>query len=255
MTDLDGMCAEGAKLALCWTGNAGWLLGTDGLLVGIDLDLQPGAGRLRAPVVSIEDVEPRLSVLFVTHGHGDHMNGATCTALAGHSGCLFVVPANCREALLDLGAPPERVCVAVPGQPFELPGIQVTPLRAIHGHKDFTVYQGANLDDCGYLLTFGGKRILHPGDSLLLPEHLQSAPLDVLFVSPTEHNTHVERSAALIESLRPAHVFPQHFGTYKTTDANRFWTQGYPDELRAALSEAMQARYHKLGEGAVFVVE
>ena len=253
--DVSKLCTERGELALCWTGNAGWLLGTEGLLIGIDLDLQPGEGRLVGPAVRVEDVVAPLSFAFVTHGHNDHLNRYTCGALARDSECTFVLPANCREAALELGVPQERIRVAVPGQPFELPGIRVSPLRAIHGHKDFTVYQGANLEDCGYLLTLAGKRILHPGDSLLLPEHLHSGPLDVLFVSPTEHNTHVERSAALIESLKPAHVFPQHYGTYKTTDANRFWTQGYPDQLRAQLSEAMQARYHKLEQGAVFVLK
>ena len=254
MTDLCKLCTASGELAVCWTGNAGWLMGTDALLIGIDLDLQPGEGRLAVPAVSVEDVAPRLSVLFITHGHGDHFNRYTCGVLGREFECLFVLPANCKEAAMEMGVPLERIHVAVPGHPFELPGVHVAPLRAIHGHKDFTVYQGANLEDCGYLLTLGGKRVLHPGDSLLLPEHLESGPLDVLFVSPTEHNTHVERSVSLIESLKPEHVFPQHYGTYKATAANRFWTQGYPDEVRARLSHTMQARYHKLGEGAVFVV-
>jgi L-ascorbate metabolism protein UlaG (beta-lactamase superfamily) len=255
MTDLSKLYAPAGQLAVCWTGNAGWLIGAEGRVIGIDLDLQPGEARRTEPAVSVEDVAPRLSVLFVTHGHGDHMNRFTCEALARKSACTFVLPVNCTGAAREIGVPEERVRVARPGQPFDLPGVHVAPLRAIHGHKDFTVYQGANLEDCGYLLTLGGRRVLHPGDSLLLPEHLESAPLDVLFVSPTEHNTHVERSASLIESLKPEHVFPQHYGTYKTTDANRFWTQGYPEELRARLSGAMQARYHKLEEGAVFVLE
>ena len=77
----------------------------------------------------------------------------------------------------------------------------------------------------------------------------------MLFVSPTEHNMHVERAAALIETLKPAHVFPQHYGTYHTTPENRFWTEGYPDELARALSAPMLERYHKLDQGMVFVVE
>jgi len=255
MTNVSEIRAEGGGLALCWTGNAGWLIGTDRLLIGIDLDLQPGQSRLAEPAVSAEDVAPILSVLFVTHGHGDHFNAYTCRALARKSECLFVLPSNCTEGAAKIGLPQERIRVASPKHPFELMGIHVAPLRAMHGHRDFAVSQGANLDDCGYLLTVGGKRIFHPGDSVFLADHLAVGPLDVLFVSPTEHNMHVERSAFLIESLKPAYVLPQHYGTYRTTPENRFWTEGYPDELRARLSEAMQARYHKLNEGTVFRVE
>jgi len=249
------MLSQSRNLAVCWTGNAGWLLGSEGLLIGIDLDLQPPGSRLSQPVISAEEVAPCLSVLFVTHGHGDHFNRDTCRVLARRSECLFVVPANCAEAAAQSGMSERRMHVAAPGWPFDLPGVQVSPQRAIHGHKDFTVYQGANLDDCGYLLTIGGKKVFHPGDSVLLADHLELGHLDVLFISPTEHNMHVERAAFLIERLKPEHVFPQHYGTYQITDENRFWTKGYPDELGAALSETMRARYHRLPEGAVFIVE
>lgn len=255
MTNVGEIHTAAGQLALCWTGNAGWLMGTGGLLIGIDLDLRPDGSRLAEPAISAEDVAPRLSALFVTHGHGDHFNPHTCRVLAQKSGCLFVLPANCTDAAAEMGIPDRRIRVAAPRRLFELLGIHVAPQRAIHGRRDFTVYQGANLDDCGYLLTIGGKKVFHPGDSVLLADHLELGHLDVLFISPTEHNMHIERAAFLIESLQPEHVFPQHYGTYRITDENRFWTQGYPDELEAALSETMRARYHKLDEGAVFVVQ
>jgi L-ascorbate metabolism protein UlaG (beta-lactamase superfamily) len=117
------------------------------------------------------------------------------------------------------------------------------------------VYRRANLDDCGYVLTLGGRRIFQPGDSVLLQDHLEDlGDVDVLFVSPTFHNMHVAASKTLIETVRPEFVFPQHFGTYRPTDQNSYWTVGYPDELRAALSRAMQERFHKLDQGEIFCI-
>jgi L-ascorbate metabolism protein UlaG (beta-lactamase superfamily) len=153
-----------------------------------------------------------------------------------------------------LGIPESRLCVAHPGAPFEVRGLRVEPQRALHGHWHGSVYRGANLEDCGYLFTLGGKRILQPGDTVLLHDHLELENVDVLFVSPTDHNMHVQRSAILINALEPAHVFPQHFGTYVETDANRYWTKGYPDELGAILPKQTRERFRKLAQGELFVM-
>jgi L-ascorbate 6-phosphate lactonase len=109
------------------------------------------------------------------------------------------------------------------------------------------------LDDCGYALTLGGRKIFQPGDTVLLQDHLEDlGDVGILFVSPTLHNMHVAGAKTLIETIRPEFVFPQHFGTYQPTEQNNFWTVGYPDELRAALSPEMQQRFHKLDQGEVF---
>ena len=124
-----------------------------------------------------------------------------------------------------------------------------------HGHTNFSVYRGANLDDCGYLITLSEQRIFEPGDSVLLQDHLEDlGEVNVLFVSPTLHNMHLAGSKTLIETLRPHYVFPQHFGTYRVTEQNSYWTVGYPDELRASLSPETRQRFHKLEQGAVFQI-
>jgi L-ascorbate 6-phosphate lactonase len=103
--------------------------------------------------------------------------------------------------------------------------------------------------NCGYLLVLGGRTFFWPGDSVLTEEHLALRDVNVLFVSPTVHNMHVDRSAILINALQPDLVIPQHFGTYREDDGNRFWTKGYPDELRLVLSEDLQRRYRNLAIG------
>jgi len=153
-----------------------------------------------------------------------------------------------------------RVVVPEPGHPFEIRGIRVEPIHAIHGNQEFTVltrepdFVESIRHSCGYVLNIRGKRFLHPGDSVLTEEHLTLKDIDVLFVSPTVHNMYVDRSTILINHLQPAHVFPQHFGTYRQTDENAFWTHGYPDELKQRLSLELQERYHKLQQGEMFVI-
>ena len=241
-------------IALCWLGNLSWLLSSQNRLIAFDLDLHLDC-RIRTSPIPAEAIAPMLEVVFITHEHEDHFNSTTSGILANKSDCLFVVPANCEQKALEIGITEKRIHIARPGEAFDLPGIHVEPQRAIHGDKLFTVYRHANLKDCGYVFKFGGKTFLQPGDTVLLEEHLELTHVDVLFVSPTVHNTYIDRSTILINAIEPDYIFPQHFGTYIQNEENLFWTKGYPDELKAKLSRSMQAHYHKLNPGEVFVIE
>jgi L-ascorbate metabolism protein UlaG (beta-lactamase superfamily) len=251
---LDDLRSTEHGVALCWLGNLSWLICADGQLIATDLDLDR-KGRIQPSPIPTAEIAPALSVHLITHGHEDHFGSDTCRILRERSSCLFVVPASCVDKAHGLGIPASRLHVARPGDPFDLPDLHVAPLRALHGHLYGSVYRHANMEDCGYLFATGGKRFLQPGDTVLLHEHLEFSDVDGLFVSPTVHNTQVDRSAVLINAIEPRHIFPQHFGTYVQTDDNRFWTKGYPDELKAVLPRRMQERFHKLAQGQVFVVE
>ena len=250
---LDQILSTTAKISLYWLGNLGWLIGSQGRLMAFDLDLDHEL-RLYPSPISAAEIAQELNVLFITHEHGDHFNADTVTILARNPECVFVVPANCTEKAASIGIPESRIVIARPGEDFMLFDMQIHPLRALHGDRKHAVYRHANLEDCGYIITLVGRRLLQPGDSVLLQDHLECKDIDILFVSPTEHNTHIEDSLTLITSLKPEYIFPQHFGTYRQTDQNRYWTRGYPDKLKAALPEPIQKCFHKIGQGEVFFI-
>jgi L-ascorbate 6-phosphate lactonase len=77
----------------------------------------------------------------------------------------------------------------------------------------------------------------------------------VLFFSPTEHNMHIDPSLILINELEPEYILPQHRDTYRVTPENRYWTSGYPHEVRLRLSRPLQARYHILKQGQKLEIE
>lgn len=257
---LDQIRAHNSGLAVWWVGNAGWLIKADNVLIGVDLDLSTNT-KISPPVISAAELAPHLDLAFATHHHGDHCNASTLEALAAQPRTTFVLPRPCLQAVAKLNIPKDRIIVPDPGSPFDAKGIHVEPIHAIHGNQDFTVLtrEPDFIDkiryNCGYILSILGKRFLHPGDSVLTEEHLNLKNIDVQFVSPTVHNMYIDRSMILINRLQPAYIFPQHFGTYRQTDENAFWTRGYPDELKLRLSADLQKRYHKLNQGQMFRIQ
>lgn len=251
---IDEVRSHRSGLAIWWVGNAGWLVKADGLLIGIDLDLD-STERIAPPPVTAEELAGEIDVAFATHHHGDHFDAATLAKIAAKPRCTFVLPRTCLKGAAEAGIPRERIVVPEPLVPFEVKGVPVRPLHAIHGNQMFTVltretdFVESIAHNCGYLVTLGGRTLFWPGDSVLTEEHLALRGVNVLFVSPTVHNMHVDRAAILINAVQPDLIVPQHFGTYREDDENRFWTKGYPDELRLALSADLQKRYRKLAIG------
>ena len=250
---VDDIEAHHAGVAVWWTGNNGWLIKADDVLIGTDLAIEDDNRISQAPI-STAELAPVLDIAFITHAHGDHFNHATARILTEQGACWFILPANCAADAQRIGIPESRIRVARPREPFELGGVKVWPLRAIHGNARHAVYYDANLEDCGYRLELAGKTFLQPGNSVLLEDHLFVEHVDVLFFSPTEHNTFIDASVILINSLEPAYILPQHRDTYRVTPENRFWTHAYPHEVALRLSQALQARYHILEQGEKLVI-
>ena len=241
--------AHDSGMAVWWIGQNSWLIKSGDFLIGTDLVLEDEEPRLYQSPISSAELAPLLDVSFITHGHGDHFGRTTSRILAEKSKCTFVMPVNCVKTAQGLGIPLERIRQAVPEQPLQIESMEVLPLRALHGNPKFAVYEKANFEDCGYLFTLGGKKILQPGDSVLLEDHLFIGHVDVLFISPTEHNTYIEPSVMLINELEPEIILPQHSGTFRVTPENRYWTRGYAYEVGRLLSKPLKARYHILEHG------
>jgi len=234
--------------AVWWLGHNSWLIKSGDVVVATDLLLQDSYKPEPSPVTP-EELAPILDISFITHGHDDHFNKYTTKILLEKSQCIFVLPESCLEIARELGIPDNRMVIAKPRESFELMGIQVDALRAIHGNKNFAIYYEANLQDCGYHLTIDGTTYLQPGDTYLLEDHLFLEHVDVLFFSPTEHNMYIDRSVFLINALEPDYILPQHHGTVKYDERDRFWAKGYPAEVKIRLTKALQERYHILQPG------
>ena len=246
---IDEIRAHKKGIAVWWVGHNGWLIKSDNILVGTDLPLETKARAVPSPVTA-KELASELNISFITHEHSDHFERETSRILLEDGDCTFVMPASCLDAAKnDVQIPDDRIKVAEPRKGFDIGEVHIEAVRAIHGNRNYAVYYEANLQDCGYVISMGGKRFLQMGDSVLLEDQLFLENIDVLFFSPTEHNTYIERSVILINALEPEYIFPQHRDTFKVTPENRFWTNAYPYEVKLRLSKSLQERYHILEMG------
>ena len=245
---IDQIRSQKSGTSVWWAGQDSWIIKSGNLVIATDLFLENN-GRIAPAPVTPEELADILDISFVTHSHGDHFEEFTSKILLEKSSCIFVMPESCLAEAHRMKIPDSRIVVARPREPFEVKGIHVEPLRAIHGNSNFAIYYEANLQDCGYLLTINGKVFLQPGDTYLLEDHLFVKNVDVLFVSPTEHNMYIDPAVILINALNPEYIFPQHHSTVAVNEENRFWAKGYPDEVRIRLSRALKERYHILRPG------
>ena len=243
-------------IGVWWAGHNSWIIKSGDMVVTTDLYLENSL-RLSPSPITPEEIASEVDISFVTHAHGDHFNEYTSRVLLEKSSCIFVMPESCVPVAKKLKIPDNRIVVTKPRESYKVNGISVEAVRAIHGNANFAIYYEANLQDCGYVFTLGGKRFLQPGDTYLLEDHLFLKDIDVLFFSPTEHNMYIDRSVILINTLDPEYIFPQHHSTIAFGEGNkyRFWAKGYPDEVKIRLSRPLQERYHILTPGDGKVLE
>jgi len=245
---------------LRWIGNAGWQIRFGPISILIDPDLETGSFKLPNAVISdtlADEIIHTTDAVLVSHEHGDHFNRPTAHRLAEESDCRFILPASCLYAAREAGLPQKRIIAAHHRRKIDLfgDGLTVTPFPAIHGHIHGSVYRHYDPSDCGYLIQTESLGLFHPGDTLLLDEHFDLPEVDVLFVSPTEHNTNVLQSLVLISKLMPRYILPQHRDTYVVTDDNYFWTSAHDKTLYDALDENQKERYHTLPIGGEIKIE
>ena len=180
-------------------GHACFLLesGPHKILIDPFLSGNPGAGA------SADSVE--CTMIFVTHGHHDHLGDAEAIARrtgAPIFGLVDVVSALPQDLTLLSGNTGGRQ---------ELPFGAVKIVNAIHGSG----IPGALA--CGFVFELEGKRIYHAGDTaltmdmqLLADEHIDLALLpigDFYTMGPDD-------ALRAVKLIRPRCVVPMHFNTF-----------------------------------------
>jgi L-ascorbate metabolism protein UlaG (beta-lactamase superfamily) len=161
----------------------------------------------------LEDGEPA-ALILITHDHYDHCSPQDIAKIRTDETEIIAI-AGCAK---KLGGRVHRV---KPGDRLTVKGVDIEVVPAYNTNKRFHP-QGAG--HVGFVVTVGGQRIYHAGDTDFIPEMQKiKADIALLPVSGVYVMT-AEEAAKAAEAIQPQVAVPMHYGSIvgSAQDARRF---------------------------------
>lgn len=156
---------------------------------------------------------PKEDLILVTHEHGDHLDGQVIQKLSGENTKLLLSQA----AFEQHGSG----TVLKNGEVKTVNGIQIEAVPAYniaHKRDNGQPFHPRGRGN-GYVLTLGGKRVYVAGDTENIPEMKDLKDIDVAFLPMNlPYTMSPEMAADAAKTIKPAILYPYHFGS---TDTNQ----------------------------------
>lgn len=194
-----GMDTRIGDIEVTWLGHAGFRFKTGELVVYVD-PFKVSHGE-------------KADLILVTHDHYDHCDPSSISSLRKEE-TVIIAPKGCKSKVQGI----DEIKL---GETLERKGIQVEAVAAYNKEKHFHP-QGSGV---GYLLTIGGERIYHAGDTDSIPEmgELGKVNLALLPVGGT-YTMNAEEAAEAAKRIDPDVAIPMHWGDIVGTrkDAEEF---------------------------------
>lgn len=169
-------------------------------------------------MIDASDVADVADVIFITHEHYDHCSLADIQKIASDKTTIVTVP-GCQSKIANkvMGA----IAVTNPGEAGVIGDVAYETVISYNTNKQFHSKEN---DWAGFIITLGGVRIYHAGDTDFIPE-MSSYECDValLPVSGTYVMT-AEEAVKAAETIKPKLAIPMHYGAIVGTksDAEKF---------------------------------
>lgn len=244
-----GEPAPAGGLEITYVGNEGFLIASGETKVLVDALYRQGvAGYLVHPPALREKLESAappfdgVDIVLATHFHADHFDaGAVAAHLEASPGALFVsTPQAVEKMRAGSGWPGirDRVRETFPpvGDRFMVThgGATVTAVNLHHG-------RGRPIQNLGFIIEVGGRRLLHMGDTQasredLAPHRLEDSGIDICLI-PYWYLTDGSLREAAMREVRPRTVVPIHIPA-ADAPASYFGEPGALEGLLAAIDEA-----------------
>ncbi|MEM2140736.1 MAG: MBL fold metallo-hydrolase [Nitrososphaera sp.] len=158
-------------------------------------------------------------IVFISHNHFDHLSPDDLKHVVGQK-TTIVAARECGAQLKQLGLDTKLVS---PGDRLTVKDVAVEVLAAYNTNKDFHPKADGKV---GYVMTLGGLRIYHTGDTDIIPEMEHARPdVALVPVSGTYVMTADEAAKATDERIKPKMLaIPMHYASIVGTedDARRF---------------------------------
>ncbi len=205
-----------------WLYQAGFVIKSPGgTMLAIDPYLSEsvlmsyGIGRgVPAPLTA---TEAEFDAVVATHSHDDHLDPDCVAEFAEHQGTLFVGPPSTVKIARGGGFPATRTHALRRGDTVEIGDITIEAVMARHEFEP-----EPTPDALGYLVTAGGWRIYHSGDTeydaRIVDDTEGRVDVSLVCMNGTAGNMDVDEAAVLAWRQRPRLAVPMHFGLWRDED-------------------------------------
>jgi len=165
----------------------------------------------------------KANIIFVTHEHYDHCSLKDIKKIST-SETIVVAPESCKTQLSGM-----KTKFVKPGDKIVVDGIEVEAVPAYNVNKfriPGEVFHPKEEEKVGYIITFGGVKIYHAGDTDLIQE-MKNIQVDIalLPVSGTYVMT-AEEAAEATKMIKTEIAIPMHYGAIVGTEKDAGILQG-----------------------------
>ena len=178
-----------------WLGHDSFRLEEDGKVVYID-------------PYQLPPEPPEADLILVTHDHFDHCSPEDVARIRGPDTVVVTIAAAASQL-------PEPVQIVAPGDTLTAAGIPLEAVPAYNVNKfraPGQPYHPREAGHVGYVITLGGRRIYHAGDTDCIPE-MERITVDVALLPVSGiYVMTPEEAAAAAASIHPRVAVPMHVG-------------------------------------------
>ncbi len=226
------------SIQFAWVGQAGFLFKTKQIRLGIDLYLSDSLAKKykggefphnRMVDVPIQpEALTNLDVVLCSHGHTDHMDKETLTALFSKGrGPLVIAPRYEVSRLLDMKIPVQRIVGLSEGESFQVrEGVTIHAIPA--AHEELTYDSWGQIKALGFVVDMGFVSWYHSGDTVRFPSLCESVktwnptlcflPVNGKKPHLTEKgiigNLSITEAGELAKDIGSSLLIPHHFGMF-----------------------------------------
>jgi len=143
-----------------------------------------------------------ISVLIVTHKHGDHYDFDAVKEIYAQCKCDILTVDEVAKAIQEAGIPAAALKI---GQIVEMAGFKIEGIRADH------VVRGEAVDAFGVVIEAGGRRVYHASDTVYFRD--KPSNIDMAFVPINNRGVamNFDDAAKFVRELSPRIAAPVHY--------------------------------------------